>query len=691
MKSKIFCTLISLLLYQAASGHESNNYTHYGFIKTDAVIQVDGKKNLVNNGDTAIFVVTITDAYGKPLQGKSFDAKVYGSETINIFKSSEQTNDKGQVILKLNNINAKGNYQLVCFTNDETINASAVLFKFEVWHKSWAVFMLIGLFGGLSLFLLGMTQMSTGMQSSAGSQMRNILNRLSNNRFVAMGVGALITSVIQSSSATNVMLVSFVNSKLMRFKQTIGIILGAAIGTTITAQIIAFKLTDYALVFVSLGLAIQYLSKNGRIAEIGRAIMGFGILFFGMHIMSESMSPLRSYQPFIDSILTLEKPIYGILAGALLTALIQSSSAFIGILIILSFQQLLSLEAAISLIIGANLGTSITALMASINTTREARQVAFAHTFIKLSGSVIFVFLIPQFTRVVSEFEPEVGLMATARQIANAHTIYNIVLCLVFLPITNKVAWLINKIYPVSELSDEGLTLKYIGKNLVKAPSLALQAGRNEVLRLMSEVEAMSDLIMNSFFERDKKALEEISRLEEKVNFLRDNILEFLVKLTRRQVNESEVKEAFMLMNATREFEQIADIISTQLKNKAAKWCDSKNGFSETGLAEIKYYHQLTAGIIRKAKKVYESYDTTKAQKLEEKYLMLRNEFINLEMQHYERLKSNIEQSVSSSRTHLEIITLLRVISSHAANTARIVLYKSAAGNSSHGINPLNS
>jgi phosphate:Na+ symporter len=522
--------------------------------------------------------------------------------------------------------------------------------------------------------------MSHGLQGSAGNNMRNVLKKLTNNRFIAVGIGALITSIIQSSSATNVMLVSFVDSQLMKFKQTIGIILGAAIGTTFTVQIIAFKFTDYALIFVSFGLALHYISKNYKISEIGKGILGFGILFFGMHVMSEAMSPLRTYQPFIEIILSLEAPLIGILVGVFFTALIQSSGAFIGILIILSMQSLLSLDAAISLTIGANIGTAITAILASINTTREARQVALAHTLIKIVGAAIILSFIPSFTHFIQSLDSATtnGSFATPRQIANAHTIYNIALCLAFLPFTNSVAWLVNKIYPVGIIEEDKVLIKYLDDSLFIAPTIAVDAARKELIRLMKEVEKMTAIIIKPFFEKDTTVFTSIETSEEKVNFLRDNINEYLVRLSRSDISEDTIEEAFTLMNAVREFEQIADVISTQLLKKAKTWCSGDFEFSEIGKKELKEYHLNTQNIIKKAIKVYQTLDIKKALKLKDKYYIYREEYFEFERQHYDRLKDNIEHTVASSKTHLELITLMRVISSHATNTARIIIYRTS-------------
>ncbi|MBN1115667.1 MAG: Na/Pi symporter [Bacteroidales bacterium] len=620
--------------------------------------------------------IEVNNPFGKPVSGIPVRFELSNEKEFQLSRHIAETDSSGKIQLKVSGNFKEGLQELICYVSNDNFEASPLIVSLNIWSSNWLFALIVGLLGGLSLFLFGMSMMSSGMQSSAGDQMRNILNRLSNNRFVAVGVGALITSVIQSSSATNVMLVSFVNSRLMRFRQTIGIILGAAIGTTITAQIIAFKLTDYALVFVIFGLAIHYTSKRQKISEIGRAVLGFGILFFGLHIMSESMYPLRSYEPLISLILKLEYPLLGIIVGAIFTALIQSSSAFIGILIILAMQGLLSVDAAMSLTIGANIGTAITAILASINTTREARQVAFAHTFIKLFGAVVFISVLPLIDSFILNTSTEEIQIASPRFIANAHTIYNIVLCAAFLPFTNLLSKLVERIYPSKEEVPEALKTKFIDNNLLTAPSIALRAAREELLRLMQEVELMAEQIIIPFKTKDLKCINEIKRREQTVNFLRDQISDFLVQISRRNVGGKEVEETFILLNAVREFEQIADIISTPLLQKAESWSTHKYEFSEAGLAELQHYHQLTIGIIKKSIKVYKTLDLSKAQKLKEKYYEYRQEYFDLERQHYDRLKENIHQTISSSKTHLEIITLFRVISSHATNTARIIILK---------------
>ncbi len=597
-----------------------------------------------------------------------------------------KTDSLGFASLKIPVLHTPGKYEYLV-TCPEIKDCSPKYFIINVRRKNWVVILLIGLFGGLGLFLLGMSMMSEGLQNSAGNRMRNILQKLTRNRFLGLGFGTIVTMVIQSSSATNVMLVSFVNSKLMRFKQTISIMLGAAIGTTITAQIIAFKLTDYSLLFVILGLIIKYISKRNQSKEIGKTILGFGILFYGMYIMSESVFPLKTYDPFIQIILQLEAPVIGIIIGAILTALIQSSSAFIGILIVLSMQGLLTISAAVPLIIGANVGTAITTVLASLNGSRESKQVALAHTLMKIIAALIAIFFIPTLIKTITSFPPEnsnlinfeeTNNIINPRQIANTHTIFNIGLCLLFLPITNNFSRFISWMLPIKDETIPPFTLKYIHESLLATPVMALNAAREELVRMMRKATNMTENIIQPFLVKDSEVLKEIQNEEAEINFLRDKIVEFLIKATQNDIPPNSTEEAFIMMNAVKEYEQIADILSTQLKEKAKSWCENNYEFSEEGRNELIKYHKHTIAILQEAIKVYENFDLKEAEILKRQYKAYRDEYFELERQHYDRLKENIQDSIASSRTHLEIITLLRVVSSHATNTSRILLYRTS-------------
>jgi phosphate:Na+ symporter len=277
--------------------------------------------------------------------------------------------------------------------------------------------------------------------------MRVILAALTKNPVIALFVGAFVTTVIQSSSATTVMLVSFVQAELMGFAQAIGVILGSNIGTTITAQLIAFKLTDYALLMIITGFLMRFLAKNDNIRFTGEAILGFGFLFFGMKLMGDSMQPLRTYQGFIDIMKGLENPLLAVLVGSVFTGIIQSSSAFTGIVIVLAQQQMITLEAGIPMIFGANIGTCVTAGLASIGTARDAKRVAIAHVIFNTLGAALFIFWIPAFADIIRTIAAKIN-SDTARQIAKAHTFFNLSLALIFLPFTAIFARLIYRILP---------------------------------------------------------------------------------------------------------------------------------------------------------------------------------------------------------------------------------------------------
>ena len=295
---------------------------------------------------------------------------------------------------------------------------------------SWFL-MVTSLFGGLGMFLYGMEMMSDGMKMTAGNKMRSILEKLTSNRFLAVGVGAFVTMVIQSSSATTVMLVSFVNSGLLSFVQGLGVILGSNIGSTVTAQIVAFKVTDYALALIAIGALMSLFSKKESTKNIGFVILGFGLLFYGMKVMSDTMKPLRS-NPTFNSILTsFENPFMGILAGAVFTALVQSSSATTGIVITLASGGSITLEAGIPLIFGANVGTCVTAILSGLNASREAKRVAIAHVTFNILGVALFCFWIPTYAEWMAQTADNIP-----RQIANAHTFFNIIATVVFIPFT---------------------------------------------------------------------------------------------------------------------------------------------------------------------------------------------------------------------------------------------------------------
>jgi phosphate:Na+ symporter len=489
--------------------------------------------------------------------------------------------------------------------------------------------------------------------------------------------------IFQSSSATTVMLVSFVNSRLMKFASTVGVIFGAAIGATVTIQLIAFRLTDYSLTIVALGFILYVVSKKPNVRDISMTIIGFGILFLGMNLMSQSIEPFRNSEQFIRILLTLERPVTGLVIGALLTALIQSSSAFIGILIVLANQGLIGLSAAIPLLIGANIGTAVTAILASVNGSRESKQVALAHTLFKVIGALIIIWFIPAFAHFIEHLTPG----QTSRQIANAHTVFNTVIALSFLPFSKGYARFINRLLPVHEEKHHAPSTWYIDEGMLHSPSLSLSLARQEVLRMMEIVQRMTEDIIVPFMEKKESVLDKIREREKELNFLRDAIHKYMVKIIRQDITSSQVQEAYQMMYAVDEFEQIGDVLSVSMLDKAEKWCKSGFNFSEEGKKELLQFHMKTMKILYQAYTTFSEADmkgaVRDARKFKTSYSHFRKDFFELEKQHYNRLKMDIEDSVESSRTHMEIIGSLKVIGSHATNIARIILKEEKNGGES--------
>lgn len=550
--------------------------------------------------------------------------------------------------------------------------------------------LLITLAGGLALFLYGMGKMSEGMKKSAGNRMRNILSALTNNRFIGMFVGAFVTMVIQSSSATTVMLVSFVQAQLMTFVQSLGVILGADIGTTITAQLIAFELTDYALLMIAGGFALTMFSKNDSTKYIGEAILGFGILFFGMKLMSDAMSPLRTYQPFIDILKGLENPVLGLLVGTIFTALIQSSSAFTGIIIVLAQQGLLSLEAGIPLIFGSNIGTCVTAGLASIGTTREAKRVALAHVMFKIGGVVLFILWIPTFADLIRSISPTsdgIGIQKlateTPRQIANAHTIFNVGLALIFLPFTTFFANTILKIFPDKE-EEKGIkpVTWHLDDSAISTPAMAIDLTRNEISRMSKIFGRMLETIIVPFKSNEPKQdqkypqlslVEGIEMREEKLDFLEERIVKYLLKIGQQELSNRQIQEVYGMMSIVNDIESVGDIIEKNMIPLIAKKSALNTDFSEEGKEELDIFHTKVCKQVSRLKDAFSELDPDKAQRImakEEKYSDLESQY---RTRHLERLHEEREESIETHEIHMELMDLLKQINVYLANIAKTI------------------
>jgi phosphate:Na+ symporter len=547
---------------------------------------------------------------------------------------------------------------------------------------SWP-FLIIGLLGGLAIFIFGMEMMSEGMKKSAGGKMRAILAALTKNPVIALFVGAFVTMVIQSSSATTVMLVSFVQAELMGFSQAIGVILGANIGTTITAQLIAFKLTDYALLMIITGFSMRMLAKNDNIRFTGEAILGFGFLFFGMKLMGDSMKPLRTYQGFIDIMKGLENPLLALLVGAVFTGIIQSSSAFTGIVIVLAQQQMITLEAGIPMILGANIGTCVTAGLASIGTARDAKRVAIAHVIFNTCGAVLFLFWVPAFADIIRAIAVKFN-SDTARQIANAHTIFNVSLALIFLPFATILARLVYRILPY-KVEEKGVepAIRHLDKSMISTPVLAIDSARSEISRMAHILGRMLDAIIVPFTSKDPwlderypqlSLLETIEEREKKLDFLETKIVDYLLQVARQELPEEHAIEVYGMISIVKDMESIGDIIH----NKMVPLIDIKEAldkdFSKKGKNELITYHENICKQISRLEHTFAEINPEMARKT----VLMENKYLDLLSQYQTELLTLLtreqKQPMKTHRVYWDLMDLLKQINVFTGNIAKTIL-----------------
>lgn len=455
---------------------------------------------------------------------------------------------------------------------------------------NWAD-MAMGLFGGLALFLFGMDQMSDALKSALGDQMKDLLAKLTRNRFTGALTGAFVTAVVQSSSITTVLVVGFVSAGMMTMAQSIGIIMGANVGTTITAQIVAFKIEEAALWIIALGFLLMFTAKTERFQHYGSMLMGLGLIFFGMGLMGDAMHPLRSFEPFLELMNKMVQPLLAILVGALFTALVQSSSATTAIVITMAGQGLISLEAGILLAFGSNIGTCFTAQLAAIGKSREALRAACVHLFFNIGGVIIwlpFVSVLSEWIITISPSYPELTgttrLAAEApRQIANAHTLFNVINTLIFISFTNYMAKLVLWIIPhKKETQKIIISPKYLDESLIETPSLALQRAQLEAARMGEIVHRMLSEFRLGSMNRDRRKFEKVREMDDKVDILESEVLRYLGAIRQQPLTEQESSYIERVMITADEFESIGDVIEYDLTNLAYRALDENIQPSET-------------------------------------------------------------------------------------------------------------
>ena len=530
----------------------------------------------------------------------------------------------------------------------------------------------IGIMGGLGLFLYGMNLMGDGLQKSAGSKLKRIIELLTSNVIMGVLVGMVVTMVIQSSSATTVMVVGFVNAGIMSLTQAIGVIMGANIGTTITAQLVSLDVDFLAPVALGIGIVIYMFSNKPKHKNIAEILIGFGILFTGMDFMKEAVKPLAGYQGFTDMLLSFgHHPILGVLMGFAITAIVQSSSASMGMLIALASQGLIPITAALPILYGENIGTCVTSLISSIGASRNARRAAIMHLTFNVLGSMIFMFILSKpIVAIVTAIDPT----DAARQIANAHTLFNILNVIVLLPFNKLIVKLALNFVPEtkSEQEDDDKVVKYIDDIMIETPSIALANIIKETLRMGEKSKESLNAAMDGIVDKSKEKIELSFKREKLINELQKSILNYLLKLSKASLNEDSRETVDALFNTVNDIERIGDH-AENIAELAKDIVDLEISFSDVGIGELKDMYNKVVSTYTYALEAMRTSNVElacKVIKMEEQVDMMEK---SCRANHMNRLNSS-SCSIESGVIYLDIISNLERVSDHAVNIAQQVI-----------------
>lgn len=542
---------------------------------------------------------------------------------------------------------------------------------------------LIGLFGGLALFLFGMEQMTDALKLVAGGGMKKLLARLTTNPFKGVFAGAAVTAVIQSSSVTTVLVVGFISAGMMSLSQSIGVILGADIGTTITAQIVAFKITKYALILVTVGFCMSFISKKEKIRQYGTMLLGLGLIFFGMELMSDATRPLRSYQPFIALMKHMDNPFVGTLIGTLFTAVIQSSSAAMGVVIVLASQGFITLEAGIALAFGANIGTCVTALLAAIGKPREAVRAAVVHILFKIVGVIIWFGFIDQLAWIVREVSPHAPALTgmarlqaeTPRQVANAHTLFNVANTFIFIWFTRPLAWLMTKLVPDRpEGRSETVQPKYLDELLLDTPALALDRVRMELRRLGERAHDMVCRALPVALRGSTEDLTALARQDDEIDTLHGHIVTYLGQLSQQNLQHQQSRLLYDYMNAANNVENMADLIETNLVEAGRERLQDNVQVSAATEAMLRALHEKVCWAVQLALESLDASDARMAEQVISAKRVVNRLASEAELHLTRRLGAEDDDRLTLYRIESEIIEYLKRVYYFAKRIAKAVV-----------------
>ncbi|UPA30725.1 Na/Pi cotransporter family protein [Terrisporobacter glycolicus] len=533
---------------------------------------------------------------------------------------------------------------------------------------------IIGIMGGLGLFLFGMNLMGEALEKAAGSKLKKIIELLTSNIFMGVLIGTLVTAVIQSSSATTVMVVGFVNAGIMTLPQAVGVIMGANIGTTVTAQLVSIDMNGLAPVALGIGIILYLFGGKPKTKHIAEVLIGFGILFTGMDFMKEAVQPLSEYQGFTNALLTFGKyPILGLLLGFGITAIIQSSSASMGMLVVLASQGLIPLSSALPILYGQNIGTCVTSLLSSIGASISAKRAALIHLIFNILGTVLFLILLNKLVvNAVTYMDPN----NVARQIANVHTIFNIASTLILLPFNKLIIKLATRLVPDNHTEDDDVKIvKFIDDRMIETPSIALVNVEKETLRMGEKSKQSLNCAMKGVLEKSEKDISSTMRKEKRINELQKMILNYLLKLSKAPLNEESREVIDSLFNTVNDIERIGDH-AENIAELAQNSITNDVTFSEHARNELDDMYNKVLSTYTYALESMRTSDVDlacKVIKMEEQVNIMEK---SCRINHMRRLNNNM-CSIDNGIIYLEVIANLERVSDHAVNIAQQVIAQS--------------
>lgn len=528
--------------------------------------------------------------------------------------------------------------------------------------------LLLTLMGGLGLFLFGMTFMSQGLQKAAGAKLRSVLTAVSKNKYIGVLFGALFTAIIQSSGATTVMVVTFVNAGLMELTQAVGIIFGANIGTTITAQLVSFNLTAVAPVILFVGVVMFLFMKKPIFKKIGEVIIGFGALFMGISMMTDAMQQLNNYPSVVQALAQLTNPVLAILVGLIITVIVQSSSVTVSILLLMAGQGLVSLPVCFYFILGCNIGSCTPAVMAAMDAKKDAKRAALIHVLFNVIGmiviSIILIFAMNPFTA----FIQAVSGGDIKRCVANTDTIYKVFQTIILLPVTNQLIALVNRIIPGSDVKQEGFSLQYISMNTVFSPTAAIVEAMQEIARMGRKAENNLRLSMEAFFDGDQEKIDQVYATEKYIDYLSHEITDYLVDVNQRQLPVADSLKIGGLFHVVNDIERIGDH-AENIADAAVRMKDENISFTKKATKEIQEMFERDIRVLSCALEMFETDDRSHMSEI----LAIEEEVdqmeIDLQNSHIRRMAKG-KCSPESGLIFTDLVTGLERVADHATNIA---------------------